>query len=127
MLFRMNKLRRNKILVMGGFYWSNFIDNIIDAYWEKKKVILECRCCGRLLAPFVEPGYEPRGAGWKRIRGKYSGWICHQCYCGTLFDVEYAVKHMEFVEEENKKIKKKIFNYRLKHPWIKIRKKYRGV
>lgn len=102
--------------------WFNIKDILSVYYWEKKKVIITCKRCGQKIAPFIEYN-SPTTCGWyKLIYGdikKKKGYICHQCvdHGCCLSDPEYK----KYINDNNKRLMKKIEYYKSRHPFTKIK------
>lgn len=106
--------------------WNTDIENLkellYDYRMERRHVVLECKECGQLLAPFIAL-CGPRSCGWKKDKDKQ--WICHQCYYHSggwfLGDEPDRIEFRKDVIRRNEETRKRISFYRITHPWVKIR------
>lgn len=96
-------------------------ENIYDFILERKYVVLRCHICGQKLAPFISH-HGPKGCGWVKVKGKYTGYICHQCYDhGMCVSHEGLDELKAMVKERNEETDRLISCYKYNHPWIKIK------
>lgn len=102
---------------------ENMKDMLVDYYLERKKYLLICKRCGKILAPCME-FVGPHNAGWHK--GKDKRWICHQCwYCEDEFfetESKELSEYMRDVRKQNQDTLRLLRRYKLLHPWVKFKK-----
>ena len=102
-------------------YWENYRDLLHDYYWERKHAVLVCQICGQKLAPFITY-IGSKSAGWVRVRGRYGGFICHQCYGhGMCMTHEGLDELKDMVKERNEETDRMILRYKMSHPWVRVK------